>query len=138
MSQCLSLKEYASNIYNQKRYMDGLWNNYTLVLLKNITLTERVYHHQVAICHSGKLTVSLFETMQMNIVRTGFLGPATIEYQPVIQGDSIIEIPSSCIDHQGVLDGEVSLCDKNKVFEHYLRKILPLYEYMAGLCFKDK
>lgn len=138
MPQYLSLKEYATNIYNQKLNMDTLWNSYTLVLLKNITLTERVYHHQVAVCQNNKLSISLFGTMQMDIVRTGFLGPIMIEYQPYIQDDSIMEISSSCISQQGVLDGEILLSDRKQVFEHYLHKILPLYEHMANLCLKDK
>lgn len=138
MSQYLSLKEYASNIHNQKNHMDNLWNNYTLVLLKNITLTERLYHHQVAECQSNKLTISLFGTIKLSIVRTGFLGPITIDYQPLTQGDNVMKIPSSYINQQGLLDGEILISDKKQVFEHYLNKLLPVYAYMANLCSKDK
>lgn len=138
MPQYLSLKEYASNIHSQKMNMDSLWNSYTLVLLKNITLTERLYHHQVAVCQSNKLSISLFGTIQLNIERTGFLGPIMISYHPLMLGDSIMEIPSSYINQQGLLDGAIPLSDKKQIFEHYLHKLLPVYEHMANLCLKDK
>ncbi|MFB0713308.1 hypothetical protein [Buttiauxella noackiae] len=138
MPQYLSLKDYASNIYSQKMNVDSLWNSYTLILLKNITLTERLYHHQVANCQSNKLSISLFGTIQLSIERTGFLGPIMISYHPLIQGASIMDIPSSYINQQGLLDGVISLSDKKQIFEHYLNKLLPVYEHMANLCLKDK
>jgi formate hydrogenlyase regulatory protein HycA len=138
MPQYLSLKEYASDIHSKKTSMDGLWNNYTLVLLKNITLTERLYHHQVAVCQSNNLSIKLFGTMQLNIIRTGFLGPVMISYHPLIQGESILDISSSYINQQGLLDGVIPLSDKKQVFEHYLHKLLPVYEHMANLCIRDK
>jgi formate hydrogenlyase regulatory protein HycA len=91
-------------------------------LIKNITKTERVYHHQVIPYQNGSLRIKIFSCVYVNVIRSTYFGLIKIEYQVEAPGLEQIELPPSVIDDDGVLDGVYALKDKSQAFEHYLQK----------------
>ncbi|EJB8472429.1 hypothetical protein HV096_24285 [Citrobacter freundii] len=137
MLQTNFIKSSASIIHNKKVKMDKYWNTYTMSLLKQIVLTENTYYHQVVPCQNSRLMITLFGSIQFDIIRTSNFGNVTIDYQLHAQGLEHLTIPSSSINEEGLLDGVIPLSDKTKVFEHYLTKLKPLYRTLSEISLQD-
>lgn len=127
MNTKLDLKEKAALISNEKCKMEKLWNAYSMALLTRITATERLYHHQVVPYQKERLRVKVFGNITLTIVRSSTFGAININYLVESPELGIIDIPSSCIDRQGVLDNVISLAEGEQVFDHYLNKLNFIY-----------
>lgn len=138
MQQSNSLIKSAADIHENKVKMDKYWNSYVQILLKKITLSERTYHHQIVSCHSNKLVISVFNYLQLEVIRLSAFGPVNIEYRTLIQDTHPVIAQTSFIDSCGLLDGSIPHNDQEQVFQHYLNKLQPLYDYLNELSYKGK
>lgn len=110
--------------------MDKLWNAYSMALIKKITATERLYHHQIVPYQKDRLLVKVFGNITINIVRCGTFGAININYLVESAELGAIDIPSSCIHPRGMLDDDILLSDAEQVFDHYLSKLNIIYNHI--------
>lgn len=110
--------------------MDKLWNVYSMALIKKITATERLYHHQIVPYQKDRLLVRVFGSVHINIIRCGTFGAINIDFLVESPELGVIEVPSSCIHPNGKLDDDITLSDSDQVFDHYLNKLNLIYNHI--------
>lgn len=133
MNSAISLEEKSIQIFNHKNKMDKYWNTYSMELITQITATERLYNHQIQPSEKGRLSVNLFGSVNINIIRSRTFGEVRIDFQVVSDELSDLELQPSHIDAQGNLDGIISVQDKAGVFAHYLQRLQVIYDAILAL-----
>ncbi|EPK7357572.1 hypothetical protein M2O40_000149 [Kluyvera ascorbata] len=133
MNSATSLEEKSIQIFNHKNKMDKYWNTYSMELITQITATERLYNHQIQPSEKGRLSVNLFGSVNINIIRSRTFGEVRIDFQVVSDELSDLELQPSHIDAQGNLDGIISVQDKAGVFAHYLQRLQVIYDAILAL-----
>lgn len=133
MTDMISLDEKAALIHDCKNKMDKLWNVYTMDLLKSITATERLYHHQIVPYQKGHLMINFFGKVGLDIVRSECFGKIRLDYRIAAEEFKDISLAPAHIDSSGLLDASVPIESRQEVFNHYLRKIEPIYDRMLAL-----
>ncbi|WP_265178846.1 hypothetical protein [Kluyvera intermedia] len=133
MNSATSLEEKSIQIFNHKNKMDKYWNTYSMELITQITATERLYNHQIQPSEKGRLSVNLFGSVNINIIRSRTFGEVRIDFQVVSDELSDLELQPSHIDAQGNLDGIISVQDKAAVFAHYLQRLQVIYDAILAL-----
>lgn len=133
MNSATSLEEKSIQIFNHKNKMDKYWNTYSMELITQITATERLYNHQIQPSEKGRLSVNLFGSVNINIIRSCTFGEVRIDF--LVESDELsdLEIQPSHIDGQGNLDGIISVQDKAGVFAHYLQRLQVIYDSILAL-----
>ncbi|WP_438676376.1 hypothetical protein [Silvania sp.] len=124
------LKEKAALINAEKCKMDKLWNIYAMALIKKITASERLYHHQIVPYQKDRLLVRVFGSVHINIIRCGTFGSINIDYLVESAELGAIEVPSSRLHQNGMLDDDIVLADSEQVFDHYLNKLNLIYNHI--------
>lgn len=137
MTEILPLEKKAALIHDCKNKMDKLWNVYTMDLLKSITATERLYHHQIVPHQRGHLMINFFGKIGLDITRSESFGKIRLDYRLTSEAFSDIAIAPAHIDSEGMLDASVPLACREDVFSHYLKKIEPIYDRMLTLSLRD-
>lgn len=118
----MNIEKKVEAVSHMKSNGDKLWNTYSMSLIKNITKTEKKYHHQIIPYQNGSLKIKLFGCIYIDICRINYFGSIKIEYQIDAPGMKNIELPPSFINDDGILDNTYSLKDESQVFECYLQK----------------
>lgn len=133
MTNTTTLDKKAALIYTCKNNMDKLWNVYTMDLLKSITATERLYHHQIVPYQKGHLMINFFGKISLDIIRTESFGKIRLDYHITPAEFNDIALPPAHIDSNGMLDASIPVTNREEVFNHYLQKIEPIYDRMLAL-----
>lgn len=133
MNTNITLAQKTTLIHERKIQMDKLWNSYTIELIKKITATERLYHHEVVPYQSGRLKIRLFGKITLEIIRLDDFGPIRMEYKVSAENIAEIILAPSTIDCQGMLDRVISPGNREQIFEHYLGKIEVIYNHIMSL-----
>ena len=133
MNSAISLEEKSILIFNHKNKMDKYWNTYSMELITQITATERLYNHQIQPSEKGRLSVNLFGTVNINIIRSRTFGEVRIDFQFESEEFGGLELQSSSIDAQGNLDYTIPVHDKAGVFAHYLQRLQVVYDTILAL-----
>ncbi|MEX3020404.1 hypothetical protein AB4K05_12500 [Kluyvera sp. STS39-E] len=133
INSAISLEDKSIQIFNHKNKMDKYWNTYAMELITQITATERLYNHQIQPSEKGRLSVTLFGCVDINIVRSRAFGEVCIHF--LVESEELggLTLKPSSIDAQGNLDHQIPVHDKAAVFDHYLERLQVVYDAILAL-----
>jgi len=123
------LSEKAEYIADKNQRLQAQWHQYGNTLIRGITLSKAKLHHSVGCTQDESLSFSLFEYFTVHISMARGFNNHAIEFvlsQPE-SGDKVL-IAKATIDEEGLIDNSISNRDCDKILDHYLEKIRPVYE----------
>ncbi|AIR60059.1 formate hydrogenlyase regulator HycA [Klebsiella sp. Ap-873] len=128
------LSEKAEYIADKHQRLLSQWHLYGNTLIQGITLSKAKLHHAVGCNPDESLRFFLFDHFVIQINLAEGFNSHTIEYSIELRdGSDNVLIAKATIDDDGLIDNAVSNRDREKVLEHYLELIRPVYDslYLA-------
>ncbi|WP_336706682.1 MULTISPECIES: formate hydrogenlyase regulator HycA [unclassified Cedecea] len=128
------LSEKAEYIADKHQRLLSQWHLYGNTLIHGITLSKAKLHHAVGCNPDESLRFFLFDHFVIQINLAEGFNSHTIEYSIELRdGSDNVLIAKATIDDDGLIDNAVSNRDREKVLEHYLELIRPVYDslYLA-------
>ncbi|VEC02190.1 Formate hydrogenlyase regulatory protein hycA [Cedecea lapagei] len=128
------LSEKAEYIADRHQRLLDQWHQYGNTLIQGITLSKAKLHHAVGCSQDESLRFFLFDHFVIQINLAEGFNSHTIEYAIELHdGSDKILIAKATIDDDGRIDNLISNGDREKVLDHYLELIRPVYDslYLA-------
>lgn len=122
------ISEKADYIADRHRRQQDHWHTYCNSLVQGITLSKARLHHAMSCAAEKDLCFVLFEHFHISVTLAEGFNSHTIEYYVESRGGSDKHlIAKAQLSADGQVDGRISNRDREKVLEHYLEKIAPVY-----------
>lgn len=128
------LNKKAEYIASKHRCLLSQWNQYRNTLIQGITLSRAKLHHVIDCTPDESMRFFLFDYFVIQINLAGGFNSHAIEYAIELRdGSDKVLIARATIDDDGLIDNVISNRDREKVLDHYLELIRPVYDclYLA-------
>ncbi|KAA8997034.1 formate hydrogenlyase regulator HycA [Affinibrenneria salicis] len=123
------LSEKAELIAERQRRLQSHWHTYGNTLVQAITLSKYKLHHVINCEPQDGLCFWLFNHFVLRVDKDQGFNAHTIDYRlESREGGESLRIASARLDNDGLLDGGIDIRNRDKVLEHYLAKIGPVYD----------
>ncbi|EPF13030.1 MULTISPECIES: formate hydrogenlyase regulator HycA [Cedecea] len=123
------LSEKAEYIADKHQRLLSQWHHYGNTLIQGITLSKAKLHHSVGCNADESLRFFLFDHFAIHISLAEGFNSHTIEYAIALRdGSDKVLIAKAVIDDDGRIDNLISNRDREKVLDHYLELIRPVYD----------
>jgi len=123
------LSEKAEYIADRHECLLSQWRYYVNTLIQGITLSKAKLYHVLDSTPDESLRFFLFDHFAIQINLAECFNSHTIEYAIELRdGSDKLLIAKATIDDDGLIDNAISNRDREKVLDHYLELIRPVYD----------
>lgn len=133
------ISEKADYIADRHHRQQEQWRIYCNSLVQGITLSKARLHHAMNCAPDKDLSFVLFEHFVVSVSLTDGFNSRTIEYAVETRdGRDKKCIAQAELNADGTVDDGVNCRDREKVLEHYLEKIAPVYDALYAALESDR
>jgi formate hydrogenlyase regulatory protein HycA len=122
------LEQVSKKIHTAQINLNKCIRSYTATITKSVGLSQKSFHQRIQPSTDNDLHLTLFDFVNITISCKNRYNHIEVVYRAEIVENDVIVLPSSCIDTNGIIDGTINVVDAQKVYAHYLKKIMPVYE----------
>lgn len=117
-------------IASKRQQLQTQWKQYLNTLIQGVTLSKTPLHLTMDHCANNALRFTLFECYALEIRLARGFHTQTVQYTFEQENGETALLGEATLSGDGLIDGLLSIRDRQNVLEHYLALIAPVYEML--------